>query len=273
VASLVVQNSIKSIAIGSFDGLHLAHQRLILECEAIVVIERNSGYLTPGYKRSYFTSKPIFFYHFDKISNLTPKEFIQKLQDDFPNLETIVVGYDFVFGKDKAGDIHTIKKLFDKNVMIIDEIKLDGISIHSRVIKSYISQADIQMANKLLGREYQIDGTIIKGQGLGSKEFVPTLNIQTDGYILPPSGVYATKTIIDDHTYNSVSFLGHRVTTDSSFAIETHLLDCDISIKAYTLSIRFVEFIRANQKFESFDALKVAIDNDIVKAREILYER
>ena len=111
---MVVQNSIKSIAIGSFDGLHLAHQRLILECEAIVVIERNSGYLTPGYKRSYFTSKPIFFYHFDKISNLTPKEFIQKLQNDFPNLETIVVGYDFVFGKDKAGDIHTIKKLFDK---------------------------------------------------------------------------------------------------------------------------------------------------------------
>jgi riboflavin kinase/FMN adenylyltransferase len=270
---LVVKNDIKSIAIGSFDGIHLAHQQLINKAQAVVVIERNSGYLTPGYKRSNYINKPIYFYHFDKISNLTPQEFVHKLQNDFPQLNNIIVGYDFVFGKDKAGDINTLKDIFDKTVTIIDEIKLDDISIHSRVIKEYIKQANIKTANKLLGREYQIDGIVIKGQGLGSKEFVPTLNIQTQDYILPHSGVYATKTIIDGCEYPSVSFLGHRVSTDGSFAIETHILDTVVETKSHQLSIKFVDFIRANQKFDSFYELKLAIDNDIAKAREILYER
>jgi riboflavin kinase/FMN adenylyltransferase len=95
----MVLNNIKSITIGSFDGVHIAHQKLINLAQAVVVIEHNRATLTPGWKRSFFINKPIFFYHLQKIKDLSALEFLQKLQLDFPNLEKIVIGYDFKFGK------------------------------------------------------------------------------------------------------------------------------------------------------------------------------
>jgi len=267
---MFIQNSIISIAIGSFDGLHIAHQYLISQVEAIIVIERNSGYLTPGYKRSLYTKKPIFIYHFDTIKSLTPKEFVDKLQTDFPKLQTIVVGYDFAFGKNKSGDSQTLKELFDGEVKIVDEILLDGISVHSRVIKEYIKQGDISTANKLLGREYLIDGDVIQGQGLGSKELVATLNLKVQNYQLPKEGVYASYTIIDDNHYNSVSFIGHRVTTDGSFAVETHLLDTTLPHPPISAKIEFVNFIRDNMKFDSLQELKAQIEIDIDTTKKVL---
>ncbi len=88
-------NNIKSITIGSFDGIHIGHQVLINQAQAVVIIERNGGYLTAGYRRSNYIEKPCFFYHFKKIYQLSAKEFVEKISIDFPKLETIVVGYDF----------------------------------------------------------------------------------------------------------------------------------------------------------------------------------
>ena len=73
-------NDIRSIAIGSFDGIHIAHKTLLDKVDAVVIIERNGGYLTPGYKRSLFTSKVCCFYHFDTIKSLTPEAFVEKLK-------------------------------------------------------------------------------------------------------------------------------------------------------------------------------------------------
>ena len=78
------KNSITSIAIGSFDGIHLAHQQLIDKVDALVIIERNGGYLTPGYKRSLYTDKECYFYHFEKVRDLSPEAFVAKLNTDFP---------------------------------------------------------------------------------------------------------------------------------------------------------------------------------------------
>jgi len=78
---LQLSNEIKRIAIGSFDGMHVAHQRLAEKVDALVIIERNGGYLTPGYKRSRYTSKVCCFYHFDVIKSLTPEAFVHKLID------------------------------------------------------------------------------------------------------------------------------------------------------------------------------------------------
>jgi len=263
-----LNNTIRSIAIGSFDGIHIAHQRLIEEAEAIVVIERNSGYLTPGYKRSLYTSKMCFFYHFDKIRGLTPKAFVAKLKEDFPALEKIVVGYDFAFGKEKAGDAAHLGELFDGEVYIVKEVSLEGVSVHSRTIKAYLRHGEIEMANRLLGRAYRMDGEVVRGQGLGREKLVPTLNLDVCHYQMPLEGVYATRTKIGEVWLKSVSFLGHRVTTDGSYAVETHIIDNDIGEINGRVWIAFKALIRENRKFESLEALKVQIAEDIAKAKE-----
>ena len=267
---LKYNNSIKSIAIGSFDGMHIAHQTLAEKVDAVVIIERNGGYLTPGFKRSNFTSKACCFYHFDVIKGLTPQKFIEKLQTDFPKLETIVVGYDFAFGKDKSGTAETLKILFDGEVKIVQEVSIDGISVHSRTIKEYLREGDIVMANKLLGRTYTIDGIVISGQGIGKKELVPTLNLNVREYQLPLEGVYATRTKVKGEWLDSVSFLGHRVTTDGSFAVETHILERDIGEVGGEVVLAFVAFVRPNQKFDSIEMLKLQIENDMLYAKNML---
>lgn len=265
-----LNNQIKSIAIGSFDGIHTGHRTLIEKADALVIIERNGGYLTPGYKRSFFTSKVCCFYHFDKIKSLTPQEFVDRLESDFPALETIVVGYDFHFGKGKAGNAQMLASICDKEILIIDQVSHDEIPIHSRTIKAYLREGKIALANALLGRRYTIDGEVIRGQGLGKKELFPTINLQVKEYQLPLEGVYATRTKIDERWYNSVSFLGHRVTTDDSYAVETHIVDQEIGNVEGEVMLEFVEFIRINHKFDSLDALKVQIQNDITMAKKLL---
>jgi len=265
---LTYNNQIKSIAIGSFDGMHIAHQKVIETVDAIVIIERNSGYLTPGYKRTFYTDKPCFFYHFDKIKALSPKAFVVKLKEDFPQLKKIVVGYDFAFGKGKAGDAMHLGELFDGEVCVVKEVSLEGISVHSRTIKAYLRQGNIVMVNMLLGRAYRLDGEVIAGQGIGREKLVPTLNLDVYHYQMPLEGVYATRTKIEDRWFQSVSFLGHRITTDGSYAVETYVIDKDIGKVTGTVWIEFRAFIRENKKFEGLEGLKKQIEEDIANARK-----
>lgn len=265
-----LSNEIKSIAIGSFDGIHTGHRTLIDKSDALVIIERNGGYLTPGYKRSLFTSKVCCFYHFDKIKSLTPQEFVHRLEADFPALKTIVVGYDFHFGKGKSGNAQMLANICDKEIVIIDEVSHEEIPIHSRTIKVYLREGKVSMANKLLGRRYCIEGEVVRGQGLGKKELVPTINLNVKEYQLPLEGVYATRTLIEDKWHSSVSFLGHRVTTDDSYAVETHLLDKEIGEVEGLIKLEFVDFIRINKKFNSLDALKEQIQHDIGLSKQLL---
>ncbi len=264
-------NTIRSVTIGSFDGIHLAHQALIAQAEAVVAIERGGGYLTPGYKRAAYLDKPLFFYLFDTIKDLGAADFVAMLRKHFPHLEKIVVGYDFHFGRNKEGDAERLRYLFDKEVVVVPEILLDGISVHSRVIGAMIEKGDIVTANRLLGRAYRIEGRAVKGQGLGKKALVPTINLRTEGYRLPKEGVYATRTYIDGYAYDSVTFTGHRVTTDGSFAVETHLLERDCDVTEHTkIGVQWHRFVRENRKFDTLDALKEQIEADIVRTKEIL---
>jgi riboflavin kinase / FMN adenylyltransferase len=265
-STLVNKNTITSIAIGGFDGMHIAHQELFKNLDkngAIVSIESGYANLTPKRYRQEYSIYPIYYYVLENIKHLEGDEFIKLLKEEFPNLKKIVVGFDFCFGKNRKYCIEGLKKLFDGVVIVLDEIKVDNIAVHSRIIREYIKDGDIQTANKLLGKEYKIYGHQIKGQGLGSKSFVPTINLKVDEFLLPKEGVYITKTILDEKEYNSITFLGHRVTTDGRYAVETHILNENIKNSNYTTQIKFIKRIRDNQKFNGFEELKNQILNDI----------
>lgn len=267
---LVNKNTITSIAIGGFDGMHYAHQELFKNLDehgAIVSIESGYANLTPKRYRQEYSPYPIYYYVLENIKHLEGDEFIKLIKQEFPNLKKIVVGFDFCFGKNRRYCIEGLKKLFNGEVLVIDEIKIDDIAVHSRIIREYIKDGNINMANKLLGKEYKIYGHQIKGQGLGNKSFVPTINLKIDEFLLPKEGVYITKTILDEEEYNSITFLGHRFTTDGSYAVETHIIDKNIVNNNYTTQIKFYEKLRDNQKFDSFEELKKQIFNDIESAR------
>lgn len=263
---LVNKNTITSIAIGGFDGMHVAHQELFKNLDAngaIVSIESGYANLTPKRYRQEYSIYPIYYYVLDNIKHLEGDLFVKLLNEEFPELKKIVVGYDFCFGKNRKYCTEKLKELFKGVVVVIDEIKVENIPVHSRVIREYLKDGDIQTANKLLGKEYKIYGHQITGQGLGAKNFVPTINLKIQEFLLPKEGVYITKTILDNKEYNSITFLGHRTTTDGSYAVETHILDEDIIDSGYTTQIKFITRIRANQKFETFEELKKQILKDI----------
>ncbi|WP_200762341.1 bifunctional riboflavin kinase/FAD synthetase [Nitrosophilus alvini] len=269
------KNEIESLAIGAFNGMHRGHKELFKRLGTkggILVIESKKADLTPGRYRCEYVEYPCFFCNFDEIKNMEAEEFIEKLKKEFPNLKKIVVGYDFAFGKGRRYTADDLKKMFDGEVEVVDEVKIDGVSVHSKIIRELLKKGDIEEANKLLGHSYKIEGKIVKGQGLGKKKLVATLNLDIDQFLLPKEGVYATLTEIEGRFYPSVTFIGKRETTDGKTAVETHILDHDLKTTPQEAQIVFLKYLRQNRKFKNLEELKKSIEEDIEEAREVVKE-
>jgi riboflavin kinase/FMN adenylyltransferase len=269
-------SKVDSIAIGGFDGMHVGHQSLFGELGthgAIVVIETGYANLTPAREREHYTHYPIVYYSLEDIRHLEGEEFVAMLQERFPHLKKIVVGYDFHFGKNRRYSHANLGELFGGEVKVIEQVCIEGDSVHSHKIRAKLQIGDINGANRFLGHNYQIRGAVIKGQGIGKKDLVPTINLECSGFLIPCDGVYAALVRLDDeeHFHPSVVFIGHRVTTDGGYAIESHILGETIGTCSKA-AISFVKFLRKNQHFESLESLKKAIDDDITRAKkEILH--
>jgi len=254
--------------IGGFDGMHIAHMELIKRSDNYLVIEKNSS-LTPLFDRIEYSSKLLKIFPLEKIKHLNKDEFIEILKNF--GIKEIIVGYDFRFGKNRSGSITDLKKAF--KVKIIDEIKIDGIGVHSHFIRTLILKNKIKEANRFLGHTYKIKGIQIKGQGIGSKQLVPTINIKPLHIYTLPQGVFITKT----NDLPSITFIGVR-STDNNFSIETHILNGELKTRSpknhlifwgkELIEIEFIELLRENRKFNSLEELKKAIFKDIKKAKE-----
>lgn len=291
--SISKDNSISSIAIGKFDGLHLGHQKLLStlidfassakeECATIIIDTHSSEYLTSlddRYERLSRSVGNVFALDLDSVRELSGGEFVALVQNLLPNLSHIVVGYDFAFGKNRAFGAEDLQKLFGgkslvrvPKITIVPKVSHNEIPLHSSVIKDLIMHGDIAIANAMLGWCYKLKCKTTKGQGIGSKELFPTINALTNGYVLPSNGVYATRT----NGANSVSFIGQRLSTDGCFAIESHILGDfaeflqDKDYKEGVIEIEFVQKLRENRHFDTLDLLKSQIQKDISNAKKIL---
>lgn len=270
----MAMSKVDAIAIGGFDGMHAGHQKLFDELGkfgTIVVIETGYANLTPGREREHYTHYPIVYYPLDDIRHLDGEAFVSMLRERFPHLKKIVVGYDFHFGKNRRYSFDDLGRLFEGEVVVVEQVCIDGDSVHSHKIRSKIQIGDLSGANRFLGHNYCVRGSVVRGQGIGKTKLVPTINLECPGYLLPYEGVYAALTRIDgeEHFHPSVVFVGHRVTTDGSYAVESHILGETIGT-CEKATISFVKFLRKNQKFESLEALKEAIRSDMISAKKEL---
>jgi len=264
---------IDAIAIGGFDGMHAAHQYLFQELGdrgGVVAIETGYADMTPAKHRQEHTHYPIFYYELDDIKSLNGEAFVNKLKSDFPSLKKIVIGFDFHFGYKRSCEGKDLKELFDGEVVIVDEVQLEGEAVHSHKIRKLLEKGNLEKANLFLGYNYTLKGEVIQGQGLGKDKLVATMNLSVKAYRIPKEGVYASLTRLDDGIlYPSVSFIGQRHVTDGSFAIETHLLD-QKDISSQKAEISFLHYIRENKPFDSFEALKEQINQDIQEAQKVI---
>jgi riboflavin kinase/FMN adenylyltransferase len=243
------------LAIGGFDGMHYAHQKLFSLSNEILVIEKNST-LTPFKTKCEYTKLTCHFYNLNEIKHLTYLEFIDKIKKEL-NPKTIIIGYDFRFGRNRLGTPEILKNYF--NVKIVDEIKIDNIGVHSKVIREFIKEGKIKKATKFLNHLYKIKATQIKGQGLGSDKLLPTINLNPIyNYTLPKNGVYLTLL----NNYPSITFIGNR-STDDNFSIETHILTKEWKIYNKELfDLEFLQLLRETKKFNNLIELKKAIITD-----------
>jgi len=184
--------------------------------------------------------------------------------------QAMVLGYDFRFGRARAGDIHVLKRLLpDMPIEQVDALKVDGRVVSSSVIRRLVAEGEVEAASALLGLDHRIRGTVMDGDKRGRTIGFPTANLETDAQLLPSNGVYAVRARVDGGDWqDGVANLGERPTFDGRrFLVEVHLLDFSGDLYGHEMEVGFVARLRDEERFDGPDALVAQIRADVEAAR------
>ena len=291
-----VKNTKTVVALGKFDGLHVAHMELVNKC---VDIGRNKNYdslvyLISGTAKtlcdSDYTVRTLKKAGVSKLCedimtkeymSMSPREFIENILFKKLNCAHVVVGYNYCFGKDRSGNADTLKEIcpeFGICVTIVKKVTIDidnkEIEVSSTNIRKYLADGNITAANKMLGRPFFVSGVVQTGKQLGNKIGFPTANIYPGDKSNVPLkyGVYATKTTAGPFTHNSITNVGVNPTLENhdNVKIETYIFDFERDIYGDNIKVEFIDFIRPETKFQNVDTLKMQLQKDTNKAKKIL---
>lgn len=292
-----LDNCETGIALGSFDGVHIGHQTLIVNlielCKAkglksvIYTFMNHPRNLTSanGMPKKVITNEKkitilrelgidyLVLVEFDEYQRtLPPENFIKNVLKDTLKMSHAVVGFDYRFGYKAQGDVDLLRNLtakYEYGLSVLEPIKIQNDVISSTIIRQMIAEGQIAKANLYLGRQYSILGQVIKGKGLGHKFGFPTANISLEPQlILPNPGVYFTKCIVNNTIYNSITNVGYNPTVGiNPISVEAHILDFDKDIYDYNMEIIFYHKLRNEIKFEKLEHLIAQMHTDIRAAR------
>jgi riboflavin kinase/FMN adenylyltransferase len=290
------------LALGNFDGVHRGHRK-ILDRVCRVAAERGATPLVmtfdPHPPRIVRPDKapPLLMTTAQRLeaiaaagvhgaaivrfttelSQWEPERFVQTVLVDWLRVAEVWVGANFLFGHDRAGTftlLRTLGSRYGFKAEKIDPVRYKDFVVSSTRIRRLVSEGRVDEAGALLGHQYYIDGTVVKGDQRGRSIGFPTANLCTENELLPPHGVYATTTTIDGVVRASVSNIGVRPTVDPSgrTTIETHVFNFGGDLYGSAMRVGFVQRLRDERAFESLDALRDQIDADCGRARA-LFER
>lgn len=282
------------LAIGSFDGLHLGHQKII---EKVLHLAQSNGLtsviltfhphprmilnpedeslklLTSIEERVSILGKMgiehLIITPFNRdFSNMSARSYIEYILVNCIRVKHIVIGHDHRFGKNRTGDIHLLKEVSKDYSFHISEIEAQEIqnnSINSTKIRNALHTGDIKLANSLLGYSFFIHGKVIKGDKIGRTIGFPTANLYLEDLlkIVPTDGVYAVSIALGEEIYKGMAYIGNRPTINGMTKnIEVHIFNFDKEIYGQMLRMNFEHFIRKGEKFNSLDALKKQLHQD-----------
>ncbi|MFU8772723.1 MAG: bifunctional riboflavin kinase/FAD synthetase [Anaerolineales bacterium] len=290
------------LTIGSFDGVHLGHQKIINELvtsahsadapavvltfhphPAIVLKKRNDPfYLTTREEKADLLGDlgvdVVVTQPFDlHLASTSALDFIARLKTQL-GLERLLVGPDFALGRDRQGDIPRLRQFgeeFGYTLSVFKPVTLDGFIVSSSKIRSALREGDLRLANRLLGRPYRIDGSVIKGDGRGQTIGIPTANLQIwEERVIPKPGVYVCQARLEQNSeIGAVTNVGIRPTFENqplTPIVETHLLDFSADIYGKNISLDFLLRLRDEKRFPSIQSLVEQIHHDIDKGRQAL---
>lgn len=277
-----------SICLGYFDGLHRGHSKLIerakqskyktslltIELKNNLSIKRKQVITTIEDKIEILSSLKVdylFILEFnEKIKSYSPEEFIEKILLKL-NPKEVIIGQDHHFGKDAKGDYKNLEAYSNifKTIIVNDLLYL-GKKIGTRDIVYFIENGKIDVANKLLGRDYVIKGKVMKGYKVGRTYHFPTANIPLGPYVKPKNGVYATMVEIDDKKYYGMSNVGIHPTINklSEPLIETYIFDFNDDIYEKEIKVFIKHFIRDEIMFDSIESLYSQLEKDKIKVEK-----
>ncbi|MDB5108053.1 MAG: ribF [Candidatus Binatus sp.] len=286
-------------AIGNFDGVHMGHRAILkaaierarasagtafavtfdpLPAKLLVPSRAPQLILIPDDKldllRMSGIDGVIVIKFTRELSMLTPRDFVREYLLDKIGVREVVVGHSVSFGHKRAGNAPVMVELgreFGFDTAVVGPVKIARMEVSSTKVREFIRSGDMRSAASLLGRFHFLHGPVVHGRERGRTIGFPTANIDSETECIPPDGVYATRVILDDGAYPSITNIGIRPTfAEKTRTIEAHIFEFTRDIYGDRIKLEFVERIRPERKFDSPDALRSQIALDLNKAREIL---
>ncbi len=287
------------LTIGNFDGVHEGHKALFrkvrerakfrggpsavmtFEPHPIRVMKPGNGppLITPPEQKLELIGRAgidvVLCLPFTRsFAAVSAEEFVKRILVERVGIREIVVGYDYSFGAGRKGNIDLLNVMGNDlgfQVHVVDPITLDGTPVSSTSIRNLVRAGDLKEAKRLLGRDYQISGTVVPGHGRGGRLLgVPTANIEPADELIPREGVYAVTVHVDGSICHGVTNIGNNPTfANSGVSVETHLIDFSGDLGDKVIRIDFLERLRGEKTFESLEALSEQIGRDIQRGREI----
>ena len=282
------------LALGSFDGFHLGH-RAVIDAAVALAKELNAepavfcfdippACYAPGSKVKILADKDerkalfagrgissLFVAGFEELRGLDARDFITEILMKECGAIGVVCGFNFAFGKNRAGTPLLLRDYFKDRVITLDPIYNGEQPVSSSRIRAAVIDGDIKLASSMLGRNYAITCEVSEGRKDGRKLGFPTINQHPDEKrAIPAHGVYVTRTLLDNgQAFNSVTDVGLAPTLDMSgrVRLETHLLDTYIDTSPAFARIEFIQRIRGEFVFNNIDELKEQISRDVEYAK------
>ena len=287
------------LTIGTFDGVHIGHQKIINRLNQIKTGEDNNSVILTFFPHprsvlnfgddfkmlntieekiqllNKFGLDHLIIEPFTKeFSRLTALEFVRDILVNQLHINKLVIGYDHQFGKNREGNFEQLKEYGELYHFGVEEIpaqEIKNVSVSSTKIRKSIEEGDIEKANTYLGYSYLLSGKIIKGEGIGRRINYPTINLYIEeGYkLIPKIGVYIVKTEIETRVVFGIMNIGFRPTLDGKHqTIEIHLLDFHGNLYGKKMQIHVLKRLRDEKKFDSMESLTEQIKKDEETARD-----